>query len=144
MLLTRRKSEPTQPTLNMAAMIDVVFLLLIFFMCTTSFESREKAISAQLPQYHSDTRQLEDFEPVRIHLGRAGEVPVISCDDQPCVNFAALTEMLRARRAIADLPVIISGQDDVPFDFMVSALDACYEAGLTRAAYSTRADSGAL
>jgi len=35
MLLTRRKQEQTRPQLNMAAMVAIVFLLLIFFMCTS-------------------------------------------------------------------------------------------------------------
>ena len=38
-----------EPTINMTAMIDVVFLLLIFFMVGTQFSERERQIEVKLP-----------------------------------------------------------------------------------------------
>ncbi len=138
MLLTRQRFKRARPELNMGAMIDVVFLLLIFFMCTTSFKTIENDLSAQLPQVSSKTASLEDFEPIRIRLSGTAEAVHITCDEHPCSTFAALVEQLQARRAIVDIPVIIDGQDEIPFGYMVKALDACYEAHLERAAFSAK------
>ncbi|MCK5114720.1 MAG: biopolymer transporter ExbD, partial [Phycisphaerae bacterium] len=68
MLLTRQSLKPVRPVLNIAAMIDVVFLLLIFFMCTISFEAVDKDLSAQIPQVSGDPSEESDFEPIRIEL----------------------------------------------------------------------------
>jgi biopolymer transport protein ExbD len=139
MLLTRQKRVPGAGQLNLASMVDVVFLLLIFFMCTSSFRGLENDLTAQLPRIGAgkDTSQ-EDFEPVRIEIARAGAGVRVTCDGATCASFADLADQLEARRAIADVPVIIAGQAAVPFRHMVSALDACHQAGLRRVAFSAK------
>jgi biopolymer transport protein ExbD len=139
MLLTRRKRQPNPGQLNMASMIDVVFLLLIFFMCTMSFAAPEKDILTQLPRLATGTGGLErDFEPIRIRVSAAGASVLVTLDGAPVASFDELVRGLSARRQIADLPVIIDGQSDVAFKYMVAALDSCYEAELTRIAFSPR------
>lgn len=137
MLLQRHIFKTTSAGLNMGAMIDVVFLLLIFFMCTTSFQSPEDRLPVQIPYVGGVATQPEDFEPIRIRLYGAAEGIRLTCDQQNCATFTELKTRLRARRAIADIPVIISGQDEVPFEHMVAALDSCYEVDLSQAAFST-------
>ena len=81
----------------------------------------------------------EDFEPVRIRLSVAGaDAVLIECDRTACATLDALERHLTARRAVADVRVIISGEGDVPFGYMVGALDACYRADLRRVAFSTK------
>jgi len=124
----------------MAAMVDVVLLLLIFFMCTSSFLPPEQNLPSRLPQTGSAAAaEPEDFEPVRIRLSVVGEDSVlIECDGAACATLDALERNLTARRAIADVRVIISGEGDVPFGYMVGALDACYRADLRRVAFSAK------
>jgi biopolymer transport protein ExbD len=125
------------PTLNMAAMIDVVFQLNLFFLCTASFVKIEKEMQTQLPQVRT-VQVRQEFDPVRIHLGRVPGGVRVTCDSQPCDSFDSLTRMLRERRAIADVPVIIDGDQDVPFQSMVAALDACHRADCRKVAFSAR------
>ena len=135
MRLTRQKFQPAGATLNITAMIDVIFLLLIFFMCTTSFEGPESDLNAQIPGAGKNINP-QEFEPIRISLTSQADNLPLKCDDHPCDSFEHLRTMLRARRAIADIPVIISGDDAVSYDLMITAMDACYETGFTRAAFS--------
>jgi len=136
MLLTRQHLKPSAVGLNMAAMIDVVFLLLIFFMCTMSFVPPEKKLNAQIPRVSSSADTPRDFEPIRVGVRGGEQGYKIYCDGQLCSTFAELSGKLRARRAIADIPVIIEGQNEVAFEYMVKALDSCYEAGLSQVAFS--------
>ena len=137
MLLTRQGHQTTRFQLNMAAMIDVVFLLLIFFMCTSSFRQTEDELPAQLPRTHPATQAADDdFQPVRISVRSVGDGALVECDGQPCGTFDSLANLLKQRRQIADIPVIIQGQNTVPFSYMVAALDACHVADLTRVAFS--------
>ncbi len=135
MRLTRQKFKPTGTMLNITAMIDVIFLLLIFFMCTTSFKGPESDLTAQVPGVGKNVNP-EEFEPIRISLIGQAENPELICDNRPCDTFEDLKVMLRARRAIADIPVIINGADEISYDMMIKAMDACYETGFTRAAFS--------
>ena len=141
MLLTRQRLKPYEPQLNLAAMIDVVFLLLIFFLCTVSFQVQEKKLSAYLPKVSRNPDQLPDFEPIHIRLSQSDKGINIACDRQVCPDFDALATMLSARRVIADIPVIIAGQNRVSFQFMVAAMDTCYAVGLTSVAFSSQGDS---
>ncbi len=139
MLLTRQSRKPTTGQLKMASMIDVVFLLLIFFMCTSSFRGQENDLPTRLPQVGAARDGLHgDFEPIRIQVSKVHAGVLVTCAGRPCQSFDGLVEHLEAMRRIADLPVIIEGQDAVPFRHMVAALDACYRADLRRVAFAAR------
>jgi biopolymer transport protein ExbD len=121
----------------MASMIDVVFLILIFFMCTSAF-TQEQELKSNLPRASGKGPSAEDFGPVRIRLSAIGNSVSILCDGKPCADFDVLVKTLEARRAVADMPVIIEGQSNVPFRYMVAALDACHRADLQRVAFSAK------
>jgi len=137
MLLTHQKREVSRPLLNMACMIDVVFLLLIFFMCTSSFKGAEKDLPTRLPRIAPEVASVQnDFDPIRIHVGQAPDGVLLTCDGKVCASFDYLTGYLAIRRKIADLPTIIEGDPSVPFHYMVTALDSCYRANLRQVAFS--------
>lgn len=137
MRLTRQKANPTRPQLNMAAMIDVVFLLLIFFLTTTAFQVPEKDLPSQLPLIGvgEDTRRPHDAEKIRIHLEATMTGSLLTCDGRS-LSFGELDKHLAAMRTIADFPVIIDGDPTVPAGDMVRALDSCYQADLRRVAFA--------
>ena len=126
----------------MAAMIDVVFLLLVFFMCTSSFRKPEEDLPSQLPEVGAaqDQRQMEEeLGTIRIDLQRLGDGVLVLCDGRPCATFDALAARLRSYREVGgDRPVIIQGQGSVPFGYMVAAMDACYRQDLWRVAFSAK------
>lgn len=140
MRLTHQSRRPPVPGLHMAAMIDVVFLLLIFFMCTSSFRKPEEDLPTQLPRVVGQQGATqEDFPPTRITLRTIGGGVLVECDGQSCPTFDALQEQIRMRRqAVGEISVIVEGQADVPFRWMVGAVDACYAANVYRVAFSAR------
>ena len=141
MRLTRQKRIIERQQLNMPAMIDVVMLLLIFFMCTTAFNEPEKTLFTQVSRHGTGRgTNIEDFEPVEIVLRKSKNGVSILCDGQVCKSFEILGRLLRARRQLADVKVIIKGHDDVPFWYMVAAVDTCYGAQLRRVAFSTKGE----
>jgi biopolymer transport protein ExbD len=137
MLLTRQKRKAPNPQLNMTPMIDCIFQLLIFFMCTASF-IHENNLMTQMPSVGTGQKVEEELPPVRIAVGGAGKNVLVTCDDQPCPTFDSLVRQLQQRRKIGDLQVIIDGQGAVPFAYMVGALDACHQADLFKVAFSPR------
>lgn len=135
MKLTHRKKRPLEPALDMAPMIDCVFLLLIFFMSTSAISEMEADLPTRLPTAKARSVS-DDVPPVRIRLRQTADALAIECDGQRCADFDALCDQLRARRAIADLPAIVSGDEDTPWQQMVRAIDTCYRAGLSKVAFS--------
>jgi len=139
MRLTRQKSVLAVPQLNMASMVDVVFLLLIFFMCTSSLNQPENDISSQLSRLGTGTGQGAVPErPVRIRLLGVTAGVLITCDEKRIADFPSLEAELQRRAALEDRPVVIEGQAGVPFRYMVAALDVCHRAGMWRVAFSPR------
>jgi len=149
MRLTRQTKQPGRLGLNMAAMIDVVFLLLIFFMCTSAAPEIENELPTRLPQSTGERAKTEEFDPIRIRLSRPAETLLLTCDDQPCVDaagrasFGSLVLKLSQRRAVkppavVDVPVIIEGEAGVPFGKMIRALNSCYATDFRRVAFSAK------
>ncbi len=135
MLLTRQRPKRSSTGLNMTPMIDAIFLLLIFFMCSSSLRSFESQLPTQISQRGSGQKE-EPYPPIRIRLTKTAAGVLVLCDEQPCSDFHDLTGRLKKRRAIADAAVIIEGGGRVPFGRMVAALDACHQADLRRVAFS--------
>ncbi len=117
--------------LNFTAMIDVVFLLLIFFICTASLHLPESQIKAALPGRSSSA---PEFQPVKVAISASDSGLQIYCDDQPCNGDSDLLEQIAARSILADIPVIFSIADNVEFEDVVHIMDICRQGGLKKLA----------
>jgi len=133
---------------SMTPMIDVVFLLLIFFVCTASFQLPESILPShlQLPGTSAeplppewDSVELERIV-VRItgarnasHARSSPESPSqvgYAINDQPCPSLSRLGALLRSLASIdASLPVVLDIADEVLLDRVIDTYDACRLAG---------------
>ena len=106
----RREPHGVSFAVNIAPMIDVTFLLLIFFLVTTRFERAEGLLASELPR--------ESGAPS---------------------SFDGLADALRAiqRRPgfDKDTPVVIVAENDVRWDHVVSCWNAALRAECTRIAF---------
>lgn len=138
MRLTRQKGEREEPELEMAPMIDVVFLLLIFFMCTSSFKKTELEIASGLPIVKVSTKvRADDFEPILIAVGiKKGTGLVITVNGYNCGNYSTLENRLLQLRELYDSPVTIDAIGSVPWDSMVKTFDAGKRANFSRVAFA--------
>ena len=124
-----------QPTLNLTPMIDIVFLLIIFFMVGTKFSELERKISLHVPQV-SDAGTLTDApEKKVINVHRDGRITL----DRQVVTSDELTRRLAAaRHEYQGLGVLIRGDADGPFQNVATALNACRQAGISELGISVR------
>ncbi len=124
-----------QPTLNLTSMIDVVFLLIIFFMVGTKFTELERKIGLQVPQVNDRGALTSAPEKKVVNVYRDGQ---ITLDRQP-VSLEELTAQLTAsRRQYADLGVLVRGDGEGPFQRVAEVLNACKQAGVAELAISVR------
>jgi biopolymer transport protein ExbD len=124
-----------QPTLNLTPMIDIVFLLIIFFMVGTKFTELERKIELRIPEV-ADRGALTAAPDRRIiNVFRDGTVTL----DRVPVSLDELTRQLAAARSqYSDLGVLVRGDAQGEFQMVASVLGACKQAGIRELGISVR------
>jgi biopolymer transport protein ExbD len=119
-------------------MIDVVFLLLIFFMCTLKFKTLENKLATYLPTDKGLNTHFEELEPVekiRIKLSLRGEQCLCYINGRPVgvlpgAEKAAFDQIKRLKMASEKSPAEIDPDPRVAHKFVVSIIDECLRAKL--------------
>lgn len=119
------------PEINVTSFIDVVLLLLIFFMLSTTFD-RFGEVRIDLPKSGAAAASDPTPEGIGLNIDRDGRYFV---NDQ-LVENPSLENLGRALRAsLGDrqtLPVRISADRQSPYQALVTAMEAAAQAGLTQ------------
>ncbi len=135
MKFARRGSS--EATVEMTPLIDVVFLLLIFFMVSTTF-IRETQLKIDLPEASGELQEIED-DLLEITIDKLGDYAV---NDRLLVNneirtlVRALREVLAEREGVSR--VIVTADANTPHQAVVRAMDAAGKVGLTRISITTQ------
>lgn len=134
MNLSPQRSE--EPDVNLTPMIDVVFLLLLFFMVSTSFV-RESSLKVDLPEATGQAL-VEQETPIDIVIRANGEFLV---NDIPLmvVNKENLAKTLK--QVVGDQKdphIIISADANAEYQSIVTAMDTAQQLGYSRLTLATR------
>lgn len=142
----RRQREPASASvvLNFAPMIDVTFLLLIFFLVTTTFERAEGLFASDLPRDTGVPSVALPISPIVVRLTQTGlghddvRIAIDHFTGAP-KDFEALPGFLRQIQGQpgfdAQTPVVIIADNDVRWDHVVSCWNAALRAGCKRIAF---------
>lgn len=133
MRFSRRNRESLE--LNITPLIDVVFLLLIFFMVSTTF-TRETQLLIDLPESSIDAR-LEE-EVVDISISKRGSIAV----NQRLIYDADLESLIRAITEVSGtkntVPIVIRADAETPHQSVIMAMDAAGRLGFTKIKIATK------
>lgn len=134
---------------NMTPMIDVVFLLLVFFVCTTDFRAFESLLPTPLQaagatgeavEPPQDPPELEELEPIVIKLSLAEGQPRWQLNSRVCRQPAELHDTLTKLAALERrLPVILDIDGAVPLGVAIDLVDRCRLAGFERLRFAAPA-----
>lgn len=129
--------------LNMTPLIDVVFLLLIFFMVSTTFE-RESEISIELPESSGEEAQHEQFV-IEISIDGQGRY-FINQRKLKDNKLETLKQGIREVRSQQDdektkPKLIISADRNTKHQAVVRAMDAARQLGLVHLTFATKLSS---
>jgi len=124
-----------EPEVNLTPLIDVVFLLLIFFMVSTTFQQQSR-IKIDLPEATA-THAAQEEETLEIVIDSQGRYFI---GDQQTVNTTSKTLKSAISKALGNresAPVVIRADAYTPHQAVVTALDVTSQLGLTRISLAT-------
>lgn len=135
MKFPRKAREPVD--INLAPLIDVVFILLLFFVVTTTF-TRETQLKVDLPEAVTGTPVEERFsQPLEILVGQDGRYAV---NGKPLASSdlnALMGAMIEASAGQKDIPVTLSADGKAPHQAVVTAMDAASKLGFVQLRITT-------
>jgi len=128
-----------EPEVNMTSLIDVVLLLLIFFMVSTSFV-KQSQISIQLPEADSAALVQESPQQLDIMITEQGSYLINNrelVNNRPETIRNALQNLSNGN---TDLPLTISADANARHQHVVTAMDVAGRLGFTRISIATISD----
>ena len=130
-----KTKEPDTAVFPLAPMIDVVFLLLIFFIATMQFSDNERELNVSVPvaEEGADAQQT------------AGEIIVnVRVDGSVIVDKAEMTQeelyskLMRISAVYENQAIRIRGDGKVEYQKIVEVIDVCQRAGIPNISFATQ------
>jgi biopolymer transport protein ExbD len=140
-----RPHPPPPPELNLTPLVDVVFLLLLFFMISTTFE-KERELPLTLPEAEGQPISDQPAEPLVIAIDHESRyvvagTPLATETDQD-INTAlleALTAVLgQAAQDTTGRPLLIEADAATPHQAVMRAVDAAQALGFRQLAFAAK------
>ena len=120
----------------MTPLIDVIFLLMIFFIMTLNFLVPEGVLENRLPDQAkaAASQEEKDWEVVRIHVARGKEGPQIYLQDREVAGLGDL--LLNLQRLPRDIIVVIEPEPKVAYKDVIGVFNTCVKAKKTNISFT--------
>lgn len=132
----RQTQAEEEPHLNLTPLIDVVFLLLIFFMVSTTF-NKQSEISIELPEASGKPLKTDKFV-IEIEIDNQGRYFVNQqrVKDNKVITLKRAIRLTQGKEKNPQL--IISSDRNTPYQAVVTAMDAARQLGLVNLTFATK------
>ena len=131
----RRNPRSRAAALQMSSLMDVIFLLLCFFVTTSVFSQWETEISISLPTAKSATVPGRMPGEIILNLAKDGTVSV----NGQTLTLAEVTERLtRIAKLYPGQPVVIRADKETAYESLVGVIDACRTADVWNFSLATK------
>jgi biopolymer transport protein ExbD len=134
--------------LQLTPMIDCVFLLMVYFIWTSSFAVAELTLPSRLSaaprsgaNFNRQPLPEADFPDVVVRILWTGSGPAWTVNEQPVSSLAELRQMLGAvARLNRDAPVILDPTGDVPLGDVIDVFDLSRVVGFQKVQFTASMD----
>ena len=135
------QQEQDETGIELTPLIDVVFLLLIFFMISTTF-TRETTLKINLPEAAGDA-PVEQPQNVEVHVGEGSEYAIAGQSDGVArtlinSNRDTLKQALQPFSEQEQVLLIIRADKQATHEAVIKVLDVAQELGLSNITFATR------
>ena len=130
-----KKHKPLE--ISLTPMIDVVFLLLIFFMVTTTF-NKETVIKVQLPRAEGqEAERYDQAQVLMVTIDKEGQYFI----NEKALNdrsLSSLTKELTVLSSNKKMPLIINADANAPVQSAINVLDVASKIGFNNITFATQ------
>jgi biopolymer transport protein ExbD len=130
-----RSRAPIQhPGIQLAPLVDVLLLLLIFFLLTWNAARNENELDVKVPKAASAKEKSAPIGDVVVNVKTDGNVVV----NRRTLSGPELTELLKGLVSLnGEQAVVIRGDEAGAYKNIINVLDICTQAGITNVAFAT-------
>ena len=122
-------------SINIVSMIDILSILLIFFIVTTTFKKVKPKVDIKLPETANASEKAESLEPEIIYITRENRIFIGNQE----VTLEQLVPALKEQRLAKPSQVFtLEADEGIQLGFFVKVMDAAKGAGLTDLSLNTR------
>lgn len=132
--MRHRRNVGPRVRFQMAPMIDIIFLLLIFFICVSTFDRLESEADVALPAANAWKRIEKDQTTLLINIPRRGNIKINQVPFFPGQAEAFLRSLVAKHGNTFE--VIIRADKGVRYERTKDVIRACARVGLTRIAFA--------
>jgi biopolymer transport protein ExbD len=131
-----RQKNHQVDALDLSPLIDMVFILLIFFMVTTTFT---KDMKLELDRPSASSAVASDSKVIRVYIDNASEVYV---DNQPIKLWALQSKLRDVLRSSQEKSILVVSDSNIPVNALIDVVDECRMSGAKEVAVSTTKELG--
>lgn len=131
-----KKREQSVDNIDVSPLIDMVFILLIFFMVTTTFV-KDMKLDLNRPSAASAT--LSNEKVIRVYIDNNADVYI---DNQPIKVWAMQSKLRDLLRSSTSKAVLVVTDTDIPVEALIDVIDECKQSGAIDVAVSTTKELG--
>ncbi len=124
-----RTDSLEEPSLNLTPMIDIVFLLIIFFMVGTRFSEIEQQFEIELPTASPLPAMTREPDPLVITVSRTGELALAG---QRLSVSELRARLIEAKQVWEDQSVLIRGDGEGQYQAVIDVMNLCHEVRMHR------------
>lgn len=135
-MLRRRESKAVEISVDLTPMIDMTFLLLIFFMVSTTFV---KDMKIQIDRPGAQSQTVASTKAVRVYIDKAGEVYL---EGESVRVWAVQGRVRDLLRGMTQKSVLVVTDEVVPAGRLVEVVDQARLAGAEEVGVATVAEAG--
>lgn len=131
-----RPKKQEVDSVDVSPLIDMVFILLIFFMVTTTFV---KDMKLDLNRPSAASASKADSKIVRVYIDNTSQVYI---DNQPVQLWAIQSKLRDLLRTATEKSVLVISDDSIPVETLIDVVDECRMSGAKDVAVSTSKEMG--
>ena len=131
-----RRKDQSVDHIDVSPLIDMVFILLIFFMVTTTFV-KDMKLDLDRPSAASST--LLNEKVIRVHIDSNQEIYI---DNQPIKVWAIQSKLRDMLRSSTSKAVLVVSDTDIPVNRLIDVIDEAKMSGAKDVAVSTTKELG--
>jgi len=125
---------PERIVFQIAPMVDILLFLLVFFMLTWNFSRNEAELDVKVPAAREGKENRRPAGEVILNVKKDGAIVM---NRRPMSSDELLETLTRVAKLYPDQAVVLRGDENVDYRYVVDVLDICRAANIWNVAFAT-------